>query len=136
VAPPPNPQPGAVQPGASPPKQVRVVPLPSARWFWHHIATNKNGLSTLRGGPWTPRFQRIFAKAGMKLNDPANKVYIQGHKGPHPQAYHEEIFRRLSDAVRDCVSAQQCRESLVRELQKLAREISTPGSRLNKLITQ
>jgi hypothetical protein len=136
VAPAPSPPPGVVQPGASPPKQVRVVPIPSARGFWHHIATNKNSLSTLRGGPWTPLFKRIFAKAGMKLNDPANKVYLQGHKGPHPRAYHEEIYKRLYEAVSDCTSVQQCRASLVHELQRLAREIATKGSRLNNLVTQ
>jgi hypothetical protein len=132
----PNPPPGTVQPGSSPPKQMRVVPLPSARGFWHHIATNKNSISTLRGGPWTPLFKRLFARAGMKLNDPANKVYIQGHKGPHPQAYHEAVYDRLRKALEDCTSTQQCRQSLTKALQELAREISTTGSGLNKLVTQ
>jgi hypothetical protein len=31
---------------------------------------------------------------------------------------------------------QQCRESLVRELQKLAKEIAMEGSELNKLVTR
>jgi hypothetical protein len=46
---------------------------------WHHLATDKNEASAARGGPWTPLFQRIFAKAGMDLNDPANLVYLAGH---------------------------------------------------------
>jgi len=40
----------------------------------HHIATICNDKSTARGGPWTPRFREIFAKAGMTLDDPANEV--------------------------------------------------------------
>jgi A nuclease family of the HNH/ENDO VII superfamily with conserved AHH len=38
----------------------------------HHIATIENSKSTLRGGPWTPRFQKIFAKAGMRMKDVEN----------------------------------------------------------------
>jgi hypothetical protein len=67
---------------ADPPKKKQDV---------HHIATVENEKSTLRGGPWTQRFKRIFDKAGMSMEDPANKVQLPGHKGPHPQAYHEEV---------------------------------------------
>lgn len=104
--------------------------------YWHHIATDKFKKSTRNGGPWTPQFERLFARAGMKLSDPANRVFIQGHKGPHPRAYHEEVYERLSDAVRSCQGKQQCREALLRALQGLSRDISTPGSRLNTLLTQ
>jgi hypothetical protein len=135
-APAPTPQQGSVQPSTPGSKSVRVVPIPAARWFWHHIATNKNSASTLRGGPWTPRFKALFARAGMKLNDPANRVYIQGHKGPHPKAYHEAVYDRLRSSMEDCSSTQQCRAALTQALQELARDISTAGSRLNKLVTQ
>ncbi|HZI08744.1 MAG TPA: AHH domain-containing protein, partial [Myxococcus sp.] len=40
----------------------------------HHLATDKNSVSTARGGPWTPRFRKIFKKAGMELKDPENIV--------------------------------------------------------------
>jgi hypothetical protein len=62
----------------------------------HHIASNKFDKATHSGGPWTPRFRQIFEKAGMSLDDSANKVRVQGHKGPHPREYHEEIFERLT----------------------------------------
>lgn len=104
--------------------------------YWHHIATDKFKKSTRNGGPWTPQFERLFARAGMKLSDPANRVFIQGHKGPHPRAYHEAVFNRLNNAVEDCTSRQHCREALVRELRKLSQEISEPGSPLNKLLTE
>ncbi len=102
----------------------------------HHIASDKFSTSTHSGGPWTPRYQELFDKAGMSLDDAANKVRVPGHKGPHPQEYHEEIFRRLRDATLECRSIQQCREILTTELHRLGRMISTPGTRLNKWVTR
>jgi hypothetical protein len=102
----------------------------------HHIATVENEKSSLRGGPWTPKLKRFFDKAGMSMEDPANKVRIQGHKGPHPGAYHEQIYQRLAKAVEDCETKAQCREALTRELEKLANQLRTVGSELNKLVTR
>jgi hypothetical protein len=72
----------------------------------------------------------------MSLNDPANIVRVQGHKGPHPRDYHEAVWRRLSEATEACRTMQQCREALTVELKRLAREISTPGTDLHKLVTR
>jgi hypothetical protein len=47
----------------------------------HHIGTISNKKSALRGGPWTPRIERLFTRAGMRLEDPENIVPIQGHRG-------------------------------------------------------
>jgi hypothetical protein len=123
--------PGAVAMEAQGPSGAVAVAGPE-----HHIATNKNTESDVRGGPWTPRFQELFDRAGMSLDDAANRVHVPGHQGPHPEQYHREVFRRLSTRTRDCSSIQQCRSALVRELQKLARDITTPGSELNKLVTR
>ncbi|MFY2558191.1 AHH domain-containing protein [Corallococcus terminator] len=101
----------------------------------HHIATNKWWKSTNNEGPWSPKFQRIFDKAGMSLDDPANIVHVKGHKGPHPQAYHDRILERLTAATSGCRTMAQCREVLTAELGKLARQVSTPGTSLNKLVT-
>ena len=103
---------------------------------WHHLATDKNEASAARGGPWTPLFQRIFAKAGMDLNDPANLVYLAGHQGPHPEAYHQEVYRTLLNAVARCRSVPECRSKLVTALEGLARDVCTPGSRLHQLATK
>jgi len=100
----------------------------------HHIATNKWTEATHSGGPWTPRFQEIFDRAGMSLNDPANKVRVKGHHGPHPQEYHEEVHDRLNAATLECRSIQQCQEALVAELRALAEEITTENTTLNKLV--
>jgi hypothetical protein len=102
----------------------------------HHIGTVKNLKSSARGGPWTPRLKELFDKAGMSMEDPANKVRIRGHKGPHPEEYHKEVFRRLYDAVKRCEDTAQCRTALTRELKKLAEQLQKEGSRLNKLVTQ
>ncbi|KFE71256.1 putative lipoprotein [Hyalangium minutum] len=103
---------------------------------WHHLATDKNEASATRGGPWTPLFQRIFARAGMDLNDPANLVYLAGHQGPHPAAYHEAVYRTLLNAIARCSSVSECRSKLVTALEGLARDVCTPGSRLHQLATK
>jgi hypothetical protein len=102
----------------------------------HHIATDKWWNSTDHGGPWSPEFQKVFDKAGMSLNDPANIVRVQGHQGPHPKEYHQRILRRLREATAECRTLKQCREVLTAELQRLARQIATPGTELNKLVTR
>ncbi|WP_164014836.1 AHH domain-containing protein [Pyxidicoccus trucidator] len=102
----------------------------------HHIATNKNSESDVRGGPWTPRFQEIFDRAGMSLDDAANRVHVPGHKGPHPREYHEEVFNRLDRVTARCRTLEHCRKALTAELMRLAREISSQGSRLNELVTR
>jgi hypothetical protein len=102
---------------------------------WHHLATDKNETSALYGGPWTPRFEELFALAGLSLNASENLVYLKGHKGPHPEEYHAEVFRRLREAVADCPSVSVCRGRLIEELRRLADEVCTPGSVLHRLTT-
>ena len=102
----------------------------------HHLCTNKNDKSENNGGPWTPRFEEFFERAGMSLDDPANIIYLRDHKGPHPEAYHREIFERLRTALGTCKPGAECRTRLVRVLEKIAGEVCTPGSTLNKLATR
>jgi hypothetical protein len=33
------------------------------------MATNKNFMSTARGGPWSPKFKALFDKAGIDLDE-------------------------------------------------------------------
>jgi HNH/ENDO VII superfamily nuclease len=102
----------------------------------HHIGTIANEISTARGGPWTPRLRKLYARAGMRLQDPENIVPIEGHRGPHPEQYHRTVYKRLTAAMGDCRSIEVCRAKLTRALEKLAEEIATPGSELNQLVTQ
>jgi len=102
----------------------------------HHIATNKWWESTASDGPWSPKFQEFFDQAGMSLDDAANRVSVRGHKGPHPKEYHQEVYERLRDAMEDCSTMHQCREALTKVLRVLAEEVSTSGTKLNKLVTK
>ncbi|WP_223641143.1 AHH domain-containing protein [Corallococcus sp. EGB] len=117
---------GAKGPNVPVPGEVRV----------HHIATNKWWEATHNGGPWSPRFQKLFDRAGMSLDDEVNTVGVRAHQGPHPREYHETVYSRLSDALGDCSTIQSCRDALVGELQALGRLISRPNTRLNILVTQ
>jgi hypothetical protein len=110
---------------AQPPKKPHV----------HHIATVENSKSTARGGPWTKRFKDFFDKAGMSMEDPANKVKLPGHYGPHPQEYHQAVFRHLDKTTKNCPNQQACAAALRQALSELAQEISTQGSRLHRLLT-
>jgi len=102
----------------------------------HHIATVCNDKDTKRGGPWTPRFRQIFARAGMSMEDPANKMPLPGHYGPHPEQYHRLIHKELLEATLTCRSVVDCRASLTARLRKLAKLIATPGTELNQLVTR
>jgi RHS repeat-associated protein len=101
----------------------------------HHIATAKNWLSDARGGPWSPRFAEIFEKAGLDLEALANKVYVLGHRGPHPEAYHQAVYDRLRSATAGLTGGAY-RQALLDELKRLAEECATPGTTLNNLLTK
>jgi hypothetical protein len=72
----------------------------------------------------------------MSLDDPSNRVYIQGHRGPHPEAYHSQVFEMLQESTDGCGSQFDCRRKLVHALDKLAGRICTPDSALHKLLTK
>lgn len=112
--------------GAMPPKKPQV----------HHIATVENEVSTARGGPWTPRFKKLFDKAGMSMEDPANKVELLGHKGPHPEEYHEAVYEELNTATEHCATQRECAQALRKVLGELARALLDDGSDLFKLLSQ
>jgi hypothetical protein len=102
----------------------------------HHICTSKNTISAVSGGPWTPLCEEIFEKAGMSLEDVANKVRLKGHEGPHPELYHKAVVGRLQDAVNLCKTTEACRVELMKELAKIANELLTPGSKLRSYIVK
>ncbi len=102
----------------------------------HHICTDKNEVSEASGGPWTPLFATFFEQAGMKLSDVANQVRIKGHKGPHPREYHDAVYGRIAQATLGCRSVAECQRALHDILAKLARELTTPGTQLRKIVTR
>ncbi len=72
----------------------------------------------------------------MELNDPANQVRIKGHKGPHSREYHQAVLDRLARAMQGCRGTAQCRATLVDELAKIAKDLTTAGTELRKLVTK
>jgi RHS repeat-associated protein len=99
----------------------------------HHIATDKNLISTAAGGPYTPKFETIFKKAGMTLQDVLNKVPVLGHQGPHPE-YNAIVYERLQNAVKG-LKGDAYKTALQNELKSIGKESTTSGTKLNKLIT-
>ena len=110
----------------------------------HHIATDKNSNSSLRGGPWTPRFAELFAEGGLTLNIPENKVPVAGHGGPHPELYHDTVFTMLTVAVYTATQGLEkgsqeyktaAADAIKSTLTKIGAECATPGTYLNTLLT-
>lgn len=97
----------------------------------------ENSASSREGGPWTPELKKLFDDVGLAMEDKANKVTLRGHKGPHPRAYHEEVYRRLKDVVDGCggkTKTVKCQEMFQEELEKMADELQTTGTKLYKLL--
>jgi RHS repeat-associated protein len=99
----------------------------------HHICTDKNDVSKARGGPWTPRFKEIFDEAGHGLDTDINKIGVPGHAGPHPEAYHSEVLRRLQDATRG-KSGTEYTKAFESEMGKLKNDVADPNHPLNKMV--
>jgi len=104
----------------------------------HHIATNKNNVSTARGGPWTPRFKTFFDKAGLDINKGSeNLVNVINHKGPHPEAYHQLVFDRLTTATQGLkANTAAYKTAVTNTLQAIGTEAQQVGSTVNKLLTK
>jgi hypothetical protein len=106
----------------------------------HHIATNKNDISTKNGGPWSPKFRKIFEEAGLDIdNGKENLVKVLDHQGPHPEEYHKLVWQRLTRATKGLNPKTQFtkfRNAVINTLMKIAKEAQTPGTRVNLLITK
>jgi hypothetical protein len=101
----------------------------------HHIATNKNSISESSGGPWTPRFEPLFEKAGVSMDSWANKTVVFGHRGPHGEDYHRAVYDRLVNATRG-LTGQAYTDALLRQLHILQVEVAAPGTDLNRMVTR
>ena len=99
---------------------------------WHHIATNKN---FIRGMQWSLKFLPLFKKAGYKLSDAINKVFVKGHYGPHPDQYHKKVFDRLNTATKG-LTGSKYKEVFEKTLTEIGNEAAKKGTELNKLITK
>lgn len=73
-------------------------------------------------------------RAGMTLDDVANRVRLPNHRGPHPQAYHQEVFDRMSRAT-EGLSGDAYSAAFRAEMNAIRIEAARPGSALNRLLT-
>lgn len=71
----------------------------------------------------------------MTLQDDLNKVLVAGHRGPHPQSYHDLVYAKLQTATRG-LSGDEYKIALQNELKKIGNEVVTPGTVLNSLVTK
>jgi A nuclease family of the HNH/ENDO VII superfamily with conserved AHH len=62
----------------------------------HHIATIYDGVAG-----WGTEFEAMFARGGMTLEDPANKVILDAawHRSAHDAAYHMWVYGELTEAT-------------------------------------
>jgi RHS repeat-associated protein len=103
----------------------------------HHLCTDKNCISAARGGPWTPRFKELLEGAGIDLNDVENIVRVAGHKGPHPEEYHEYLYEKLLESVEGLKrGTSEYREAIEKVLEQTGREANMPGSQVNIWLTK
>ncbi|MBI5481925.1 MAG: AHH domain-containing protein [Deltaproteobacteria bacterium] len=88
---------------------------------------NKNTVSRAAGGPYTPRFEQMFKKAGMLkgLENPLNRIPVLGHGGPHPEA-NRYVYEALQKATAG-LGGQAYGSALRQRLAELAKESQTPG---------
>ena len=84
----------------------------------HHVATDKS----IKSG-FTEQFNRVFSRAGMNLQDDANKLLLQGHSGRHSPKYHQYVLGRLK-TVTDGLSGNNYTRALRNELGSIRTELT------------
>ena len=77
-------------------------------------------------------------KAGLDINKGAeNLVNVLNHKGPHPEAYHQLVFDRLTSATQGLkANTAAYKTAVTNTLQTIGKEAQTVGSTVNKLLTK
>lgn len=101
----------------------------------HRIATLTRRKKSKLGPAWTPKFEALFERAGMDLEDPLNLLYLQEHNSPHTEAYHQAIYERLQATLEGCGDQASCESVLRMALRRLANEICTPDTPLSSMVS-
>ena len=102
----------------------------------HHIATNKN---YIRGKRWSRFFQPFFTNAGLNIDCPENKVYVPGHKGPHPDDYHQYVYDKLTmatEGIDPATNQSDYKVAVLSTLSDIATEAQTKGTDVNNWLTK
>lgn len=69
------------------------------------------------------------------MDDAINTVFVKGHFGPHPVAYHEAVYKRLIAATAG-LKGKEFKRVFEETLTKIGQEAAKEGTTLNKLLTQ
>ncbi|WP_460074617.1 AHH domain-containing protein [Roseibium sp. ROS1] len=102
----------------------------------HHVCTNKCDIGAGKTPAWTSRFKKIFDNAGLNIDIEINKIAVPGHRRSHPQAYHQYVYGRLTDATRGLsANSPAYTQAVSNTLNRLKAEAVTPGSQINKWLT-
>jgi len=59
----------------------------------------------------------------MKLKEPSNIMYLDGHIGRHTNAYHLSVYKNLSSAIEGLSSQQEIGQALRSELNSIKEEL-------------
>jgi filamentous hemagglutinin len=61
---------------------------------------------------------------------------VPGHRGPHPQAYHQHVYGRLTDATSGLSpNGPSYTQAVTNTLDRIKSEAVTPGSQINRWLT-
>jgi RHS repeat-associated protein len=83
----------------------------------HHIASDKS----IKSG-FTDAYEKIFSKAGMTLDDAANKIFLEGHKGAHTNVYKQYVLDTLK-SVTQGLSGDAYKNALLNALDDLRQQL-------------
>jgi hypothetical protein len=99
----------------------------------HHLTTLENVVSEAGGGPYTPLFERLLARGGLRITDPRLAIEVPGHAGPHAAA-NWYTYMKLQEAIRGLTGESATRQAILQRVRALRIEALTPGETLNTLI--
>jgi filamentous hemagglutinin len=103
----------------------------------HHICTDKCDIGPNGNPAWTPEFRRFFDNAGLDIDSEINKIAVPGHRGRHPQEYHQYVYAEITQSVQNLsMNTPQYKAALERALTRLEVEAVTPGSQMNRWLTR
>ncbi|HDS1524668.1 TPA: hemagglutinin repeat-containing protein [Stenotrophomonas maltophilia] len=104
----------------------------------HHICTNKCLVGANGKVAWTKEYMRFFEGAGLDINKSVeNLVAVKGHRGPHPEAYHQYVYDNLDRATSGLKPGTAAYNSAVtRTLERMKAEAVIVGSQVNKWLTR
>ena len=81
---------------------------------------------------------RFFEGAGLDINKAVeNLVAVKGHRGPHPEAYHQYVYDHLDRSTSDLKpGSAEYKSAVTKTLERIKAEAVISGSQVNKWLTR